>query len=173
MIPDSILRWLSAVETCKHPAVDSGLLLAMIWQESEGNPWAWNPEPRYPWLWNVRTAKPYRAPSAAALANMSPPAGWPCLAGDPDNEWWGQMASWGLLQPMGAVARERGFTGGYLPELCDPQINIRYASAHLWAYGYLGGSNSMAQALTRYNGSSIYADEVTQKLAIVQTELSK
>jgi len=42
----------------------------------------------------------------------------------------GQQTSWGLLQIMGAVARERGFKG-WLTELCDPQVNLEWGCRHL------------------------------------------
>jgi len=41
-----------------------------------------------------------------------------------------QQTSWGLLQIMGAVARERGFRG-WLTELCDPSINLEWGCRHL------------------------------------------
>lgn len=42
----------------------------------------------------------------------------------------GQKHSWGLMQVMGAVAREYGFTGAF-HELWDPQIGLRYGMNHL------------------------------------------
>jgi len=42
----------------------------------------------------------------------------------------GQQTSWGLLQIMGAVARERGFKG-WLTELCDPTVNLEWGCRHL------------------------------------------
>jgi len=41
-----------------------------------------------------------------------------------------QRTSWGLMQIMGAVARERGFRG-WLTELCDPQANLEWGCKHL------------------------------------------
>src|ERR1700741_1600143 len=34
--------------------------------------------------------------------------------------------SWGVMQVMGDEARERGFTGQFLSELCDPAMGIEY-----------------------------------------------
>jgi len=42
----------------------------------------------------------------------------------------GQQASWGLMQIMGATARERGFKG-WLTELCDPAVNLEWGCRHL------------------------------------------
>lgn len=42
----------------------------------------------------------------------------------------GQMSSWGLMQVMGGVAREDGFTGPF-PLLCEPTVGLRYGLRHL------------------------------------------
>ena len=107
------------------------LIAALIEVESGGNQWAWNPEPHYRYFWDVRRQRPFRAVSAAEIASERPPRDFPALAGDPDQEWWAQQASWGLLQVMGAVARERGYMARYLPELCDPHDNLEYACRQL------------------------------------------
>lgn len=59
--------------------------------------------------------------------------------------------SWGLFQVMGQVARERGFDGRFLPELCDPETNARVAAEHL-LWGKARGDGSWEQALAAYNG---------------------
>jgi len=167
-----------------HGGIDPPLVEALIDQESAGNPDAWNPEPRYRYFWNVRTAKPFRAVSELEVAAKFPPKDFPALAGDPDNEWWAQQASWGLTQVMGAVAREHGYKGGYLTRLCsDPALAIDLGCAHLagnlaWASRlYRGLESGRGAAVTRaalaaYNGgragnspagplrNHAYADEV-------------
>ena len=66
-------------------------------------------------------------------------------------EWFGQKTSWGLLQIMGAVARERMFDSKYLSELCDPQVNLKIASEYL---AELRGRSdgTWEGALAAYNG---------------------
>lgn len=123
----------------------------LIVVESGGNAWAWNPEPAYRYLWNVRTNVPFRALTANEGLEEAPPHDFHALVGDPDQEWWAQQASWGLMQVMGAVAREHGFSGNYLSELCDPLVGLEYGCRHLaadlrWANG------NVAQALAAYNG---------------------
>jgi hypothetical protein len=123
----------------KH-ALSADLLEAQVVVESGGNPWAWNPEPRYRYLWNVRSQRPFRQPTDFELMSETPPNDFPCLAGDCDQEWWGQQASWGLMQVMGALAREYGFKGPYLTQLCDVNVNLDIATAYLsrlsrWANG--------------------------------------
>ncbi|MCC8991727.1 MAG: transglycosylase SLT domain-containing protein [Streptococcus sp.] len=39
--------------------------------------------------------------------------------------------SWGLMQIMGQVARERGFSGAFLSELCLPEVGIEYGCRQL------------------------------------------
>lgn len=166
-----------------HGGIDPPLVEAVIEQESSGNPDAWNPEPRYRYFWDVRRDRPFRSVSDVEVAAKFPPKDFPALAGD-DQEWWGQQASWGLMQLMGAVAREHGFKGMYLTRLCsDPALNIDLGCAHLaghlsWATRlYVGLEAGRSAAVTRaalaaYNGgrsgnspagplrNRAYADEV-------------
>src|SRR5688572_30406951 len=100
----------------KTHGVDAELIAALVQIESSGEQSAWNPEPAYRYFWNVKTQQPYRCSALEALAK-SPPLDFPCLIGDPDHEWWGQQISWGLMQIMGAVARERGYAAPYLTQL--------------------------------------------------------
>jgi soluble lytic murein transglycosylase-like protein len=117
-----------------------GVVLALIEQESTGNPWAYRPEPRYRYFVNVKTKRPFRDLSPDEIASKIAPPDFPYLAGSRNQEWWGQQASFGLTQIMGAVAREQGFDGPYLTALCDPVTNIEMccrilASALRWSGG--------------------------------------
>lgn len=107
------------------------VVLPIAWVESAGNPWAWNPEPHYRYLWDVKRGRPFRALTSGEAWNERPPTDFSCLAGDPDQEWWAQQASFGLLQVMGAVARERGLRAPYLTTLCDPRIGAEYGCRQL------------------------------------------
>lgn len=140
-------------EIAKAAGVDGLLVAALVRVESGGDQWAWNPEPRYRYVWDVKANKPFAVDGAAA-ASAFPPAGFPSLTGDPDQEWWGQRASWGLMEIMGAVAREQGYREPYLTRLCDPTDNLRIGCAHLkslleWAHG------GEEQALAAYNGGRL------------------
>lgn len=108
--------------------LDRGLPLhmvrALIQVESNWNPWAWNPEPKWRWFWDVSKHEPFRKITSAERESEKPPDDFPVLLGDKDQEWWAQQASWGLMQIMGAVAREVGYDAGYLPELLDPDENV-------------------------------------------------
>lgn len=87
-----------------HLTVDC--VLAFCTVESSLNPWAYRYEPGYKWL--VGT-------------DLTP------------SERTGQMMSWGLMQVMGAVAREYGYIG-YFTELCEPAVGIGYGMRHLRRY---------------------------------------
>ena len=63
-----------------------------------------------------------------------------------------QKTSWGLMQVMGAVAREKGFEGNYLSKLLKPQIGIKYGCKHL--YSYYKKYNSWEDAISSYNQGS-------------------
>ena len=130
--------------------LDPLVVAALIQVESGGQPWAWNPEPVYRYLWNVRDAVPFRPMTVSELRSKYPPSDFPCLAGDPDQEYWGQQASWGLMQIMGAVARERGYRDPYLTALCDVDTNLALGCEHfrvqlVWAHG------DVEKALGAYN----------------------
>ena len=79
---------------------------AFVMTESSGNEYAMRHEPQYKWLFG-HTHSP--------------------------TERMGQMTSWGLMQVMGAVAREYGFSG-HFPALCDPKIGLQYGMKHLKKY---------------------------------------
>lgn len=131
--------------------LDPRLVLALVTVESGENPFAWNPEPAYRYFWDVKRQAPFRQVTHAELAAKAAPADFPTLAGDRDQEWWGQAASWGLTQIMGALARERGFRGRYLTELVDPAVNLEIGCSHLAALlGWAGGVEM--KALSAYNG---------------------
>jgi soluble lytic murein transglycosylase-like protein len=132
-------------------ALDPAIVRAMVSIESSGDTFAYNPEPRYIYFWNVNTWKPFRAVTSQEVSSEFPPKDFPTLAGDADQEWWAQQASWGLMQVMGAVAREQGFRQPYLTQLTVPEIGLlfgcRVLQSHLkWSKGVV------PQALAAYNG---------------------
>ena len=158
------------VQTADRFKVPRGLALAVCEQESSFDPWAWNPEPKYRCLWDLLMQKPFRKLTPAEIASEFPPKDFRAPRGVPtDAEWWGQQASWGLMQVMGAVARERGFMGKFLSQLCDPGVGLPYGCIHLAAY--LQRYKEPFPALEAYNGgpgavgkNAKYAREVLARL---------
>lgn len=174
-VPSDVTRWRGPIfstlqRTSYAKDLRENLILAVIWQESEGNPWAYNPEPKYKWFWDVKKDAPFRKVSDAEIDAKRPPADFRARRGDPDQEWWAQQASWGLMQVMGAAAREAKFRGDYLPEMCDPYTNIEFGIRHLWNYAFRFGQESTAHALQRWNGGGNpnYHAEVLTRVATIE-----
>jgi hypothetical protein len=66
-----------------------------------------------------------------------------------------QQTSWGLMQVMGSVARERGFCD-YLPRLIEPELGIEYGCKQL-AYLKTRWSN-LHDVISAYNQGSPLRD---------------
>lgn len=104
----------------------ANLVRAICQCESAGNPWAWRHEPHYRWLVGDKLTMTI-------------------------TERIGQSTSWGLMQVMGAVARGYGFEGDF-PQLCEPEIGIRFGCQHLANY-YLQYQN-WPDTIASYNAGS-------------------
>ena len=62
-----------------------------------------------------------------------------------------QATSWGLMQIMGAVCRERGFMK-YFGEIFQPEINLEYGCRHLKSF--LDLYKTEVEAIASYNAGS-------------------
>lgn len=144
----------------KRAELTPAWILGIITVESGGETGAWNPEPKYRYFWDLRTNAPFRKPTEAELASEIPPKDFAAPRGiDADAEWWAQQASWGLMQVMGAVARERGFTGRHIPDLCvKPELNLLVGCRHLRALLRRHGGK-LDLAVASYNAGSPRLDE--------------
>lgn len=98
-----------ATAAAAEAGLNSALVEAIVSVESAGRPWAVRYEPLYRWT----------------MPQAPRPAG--CTA---DTEAVMQRTSWGLMQIMGALARELGHEG-WLTELVDAELNLRLGCAHL------------------------------------------
>lgn len=151
MIADSIID--IAVAESKRQGITPALVMGFIQTESSGDSWAHNPEPKYRWLWDYEKRRPFRAITKAEECSEYPPSDFTAPRGvDPDAEWWDQQSSWGLMQVMGAVAREVGFSGPFLTALCDPEIGVFIGCAKLKALLRQWGDPEMAACV--YNRGS-------------------
>lgn len=121
------------------------LVAAIVQVESAGDRFAIRHEPAYQWLWNVHTNEPFR-PARGSAGDRLPPTSFPAPRGTTAlTEWIGQQTSWGLMQVMGAVAREFGFKG-HFPGLCSPLEGLHYGckllarlrDKHLDRHGWAG-----------------------------------
>jgi soluble lytic murein transglycosylase-like protein len=77
--------------------------------------------------------------------------------------------SWGLMQVMGQVARECGFKGDSLAQLCDPSIGLDIGCKVLHAK-LAKGAGDFSDGLEAWNGGRNldYAREVMQRIAKYQ-----
>lgn len=73
--------------------------------------------------------------------------------------------SWGLMQPMGQVAREHGFTAN-LASLCDPPIGLEFG-CRIFAAKLKEKQGNAVDGLLAYNGGGNpnYASEVLKLAA--------
>ena len=130
MMDRTELMALSSDAALKH-GLPPALVQALCLVESGWNTFAFNPEPRYRFLWDVKKNLPFRSLTPEEVASNTPPGDFPALAGDRDQEWQLQRGSLGLMQTMGAVSREEGFTGGFLTELTMPGVALEFGCRHL------------------------------------------
>lgn len=91
------------LDAAKQHGLPWHLVHAVCQVESSFNPWAYRYEGHYRWL----VGEPLSATEQVA-----------------------QRMSWGLMQVMGAVAREYGMTGP-LTTLLDPVTGLQYGCRHL------------------------------------------
>ena len=107
------------------------LVCAVVEQESSWNPWALRYEPAF--------YEKYVAPQFARgnIADLT--------------ESRARAFSWGLMQVMGQVARENGFTGASLAALCDPAVGLD-VGCRVFAAKLAAAEGNAARALLLWNG---------------------
>lgn len=120
--------------------LDPALVCAVCEQESGWNRYAARYEPQFYLHYVVPLA--LKDPTETSLRSMSI----------------------GLMQTMGQVVRERGFTGSLL-QLTDPDISLDLGCDVLKAKLALGGGD-VKQGLLRWNGggNSYYPDQVMARM---------
>jgi len=122
---------LLAREAAGRYGPDPRLVCALCEVESGWNPWAVRYEPDYKWLWGIK--EPLTTINGLNIVSFdlkNGPVLIDIIPSTPETELALQKTSWGLMQIMGAVARERGFRG-WLTELCDPSISLEWGCKHL------------------------------------------
>jgi soluble lytic murein transglycosylase-like protein len=120
--------------------LDPALVCAIADQESSWNPYAIRYEPAF----RSRYVAPLGLPLTEEVA---------------------RSISWGLMQVMGQVAREHGFSGKFLSALCEPDAGLETGCKVLAAKVETAGGD-IARALSLWNGGAnpLYAQEVLAKL---------
>jgi soluble lytic murein transglycosylase-like protein len=113
-------------------ALEPALVCAVIEQESAWNPWAVRFEPGF--------LSRYVAPMyTAGKLNAT--------------EAYTRSISWGLMQVMGQVARESGFAGQSLAELCDPETSLEFG-CRILAARLARTRGDVPAALLAWNGGA-------------------
>lgn len=119
------------------------LITAIIQVESGGNPWA----TRYEKNFYLRY-----------LNNIEINPIKPCSL---YTEKVARATSWGLMQVMGQVARERGFNRPFLSELCTPELGLEFGCRQLaWLATRYRVSESWEPVIRAYNGGNPRADNL-------------
>ncbi len=90
-----------------------GLVMAVVQVESNGRPWAMHYEPAF---------------FERFVAGKGVMAYSPCSQATEERL---RAFSLGLMQLMGQTARELGFQGVYLTELCDPVVGLEWGCQYL------------------------------------------
>lgn len=121
-----------AKQKAAEHGLDPALVCAVIEQESAWNAWAVRYEPGF---LSRYVAKDYTAGKISAT------------------EAYTRSMSWGLMQIMGQVAREQGFGGPSLAELCQPEIGLEHGCVKL-AKAMGRAKDNVEEALLAYNGGS-------------------
>lgn len=139
-MPPTDLLTIARAAAAQH-ALDAALVCAVIEQES-----AWDPHAiRYEPAFRTRYVAPLGLPPTEEVA---------------------RSISWGLMQVMGQVAREHGFSGKFLSALCHPAAGIDIGCAVL-AAKLASANGDPARALQLWNGGANpdYASQVLTRLA--------
>jgi hypothetical protein len=178
IMPDKVAAWWEIANYAYDVKLDPWLVLGVVWQESSGEVGAYNPEQKYRWFWDCKNNKPFRKVTDEENRSEYPPKDFYDMRGfkgvDADQEWWAQQASWGVMQPMGAVARECGYRGIYLTQLViSPELNIQIGCTHL-ARKIKQENGNLEKGLLRYNGggNKNYGREVLVKQQIIKKQLA-
>lgn len=124
-------------EASKFTGVPATLLAAVIHQESKGHIYAVRYEPAF-------YRRYVEGKSKSALLGYVPRL---CSL---DTEKQLRATSFGLMQIMGQVLRERGYKAEFLTEALDPKTNIKWGSEFLQTL--LLKHDDTESALLRWNG---------------------
>jgi soluble lytic murein transglycosylase-like protein len=124
--------------------LDSALVCAVVEQESGWNPWAIRYEP----LFFAKYVAPLYTNNKVGAT-----------------EAYARGISWGLMQVMGQVAREKGVSSLYLSTLCDPAAGLAVGCKVLRAK-LDGAGGDVTRGLLAWNGGGNpdYAGEVLGRM---------
>lgn len=132
-------------------SIDPGLIWSIIYCESRGIPGAYRFELGF--FERYIEGRP--------IADV--PGYWPPQTlVSRETEAMARSTSWGVMQVMGQVARELGYRGEYLHELCDVRESVKFGSEKLAKC--LKQTGTIREAIARYNGDP--RSEAAQRYAM-------
>jgi soluble lytic murein transglycosylase-like protein len=127
-----------ATNAAMGAGLDPALVCAIVEQESNWNPWAIRYEPAFEARYVPKGMTPTEATARAF--------------------------SWGLMQIMGEVARENGYTGA-LPMLCDPATGLAEGIIHFKKkLAYANGDVTKALLMWNGGGNKDYPAQVLARV---------
>jgi soluble lytic murein transglycosylase-like protein len=136
---NAALITLARAAAAQH-ALNPALVCAIVEQES-----AWDPHAiRYEPAFRTRYVAPLGLPPTEEVA---------------------RSISWGLMQVMGQVAREHGFTAKSLAALCDPATGLAIGCA-VFAAKLRASTNDAASAVNNSDAASVAGDVVEHALEL-------
>lgn len=142
MPPSADLIALARSTASKH-ALDTALVCAVVEQESSWDTHAIRYEPAFRALY----VAPLKLPPTEEIA---------------------RSISWGLMQVMGQVAREHGFSGKFLSALCDPATGLDIGCAVLAAKLASAGMHALPVGVEGRGFSPAETDERTAPSSLPQ-----
>lgn len=131
------LHWPDIMKASEKWGLDYKVVAAVVMQESAGKACATRYEDHYRWTFDLE--------KYAKLNSITK-----------ETEEIQQKTSWGLMQIMGGVARELGFTGD-LVRLCEPKLNLRYGIKKIKQL--IKKHDDFSDAIASYNAGSPRKDE--------------
>ena len=141
--------------TAQRWMLDAVLICALIEQESGWNPWLNRYEPQFEFheKYGLVVIREARVFVAQAKFTVSLPT-----------EVKNRCTSFGLMQVLGQVARERGFLGPIV-ELADPSCGLEYGCKQ-FVHNLLQANQNVHDALLRYNGGGdpLYPSKVSARM---------
>lgn len=121
--------------------LDPLIVCAVIEQESAWNPWAMRYEPGF----FARYIDPMKLSDATEAQARS--------------------TSFGLMQTMGQVAREKGFQGRFLTQLCDPDAGVEMGCRKLQECFAVHGDPETSLLAYNGGGNPDYGKQVLARVA--------
>lgn len=141
--------------------LDPIIVAALIYQESKGD------------IWAARIEQTSKIWFTLMGRNRQQMAGWCPRPGELPELWdeacW-RASSFGLMQILGETARVLGFTGRYLPELHDPDINLTLGCRYL-AQLLNRAKKETAIEFEQYNRALMYYNGSNKYPALVRSHI--